>query len=109
MVPQGGVGDRHLVTIPQGVVGDRLPWDGEQQGGGRVQTPPPLFGGRVQPNSPKSSDELLGFWILPKCSTNVGTAIPWLNHGRQTPDAKTDAMLLSSRVSGCRVGDKVRV
>ena len=29
VVPQGGVGDRHLVTIPQGVVGDRLPWGGE--------------------------------------------------------------------------------
>ena len=28
------MGDRHLVTIPQGVVGDRLPWGGERQGGG---------------------------------------------------------------------------
>ena len=35
-VPQGGLGDRHLVTVPQGVVGDRLPWGGERQGGGRV-------------------------------------------------------------------------
>ena len=34
VVPQGGVGDRHLVTIPQGLVGDRLPWGGERQGGG---------------------------------------------------------------------------
>ena len=34
VVPHGGVGDRHLVTIPQGVVGDRLPWGGERQGGG---------------------------------------------------------------------------
>ena len=34
VVPQGGVGDRHLVTIPQGVVGDRLPWGGERHGGG---------------------------------------------------------------------------
>ena len=33
-VPQGGVGDRHLVTVPQGVVGDRLPWGEEGQGGG---------------------------------------------------------------------------
>ena len=33
VVPQGG-GGRHLVTIPQGVVGDRLPWGGERQGGG---------------------------------------------------------------------------
>ena len=33
-VPQGGVGDRHLVTVPRGVVGDRLPWVGERQGGG---------------------------------------------------------------------------
>ena len=33
-VPQGGVGDRHLVTVPQEVVGDRLPWGGERQGGG---------------------------------------------------------------------------
>ena len=33
-VPQGGLGDRHLVTIPQGVVGDRLPWGGERQGAG---------------------------------------------------------------------------
>ena len=32
--PRGGVGDRHLVTVPQGVVGDRLPWGGERQGGG---------------------------------------------------------------------------
>ena len=24
-VPQGVMGDRHLVTVPQGVVGDRLP------------------------------------------------------------------------------------
>ena len=31
------MGDRHLVTIPQGVVGDRLPWGGERQGGGRVK------------------------------------------------------------------------
>ena len=36
VVPQGGVGDRHLVTIPQGVVGDRLPWGGERHGGVRV-------------------------------------------------------------------------
>ena len=35
-VPQGGVGDRHLVTIPQGVVGDRLPWGGERPGAGGV-------------------------------------------------------------------------
>ena len=34
--PGGGVGDRHLVTIPHGVVGDRLPWGGKRQGGGRV-------------------------------------------------------------------------
>ena len=33
-VPQGGVGDCHLATVPQGVVGDRLPWGGERQGGG---------------------------------------------------------------------------
>ena len=32
--PPGGVGDRHLVTVPQGVMGDRLPWGGEGQGGG---------------------------------------------------------------------------
>ena len=36
VVPQGGGGDRHLVTIPQGVVGDRLPWGGERHGGRRV-------------------------------------------------------------------------
>ena len=43
-VPQGGVGDRHLVTVPQGVVGDRLPWGGERQGAGGVGTlPPPLY------------------------------------------------------------------
>ena len=36
VVPQGGVGDRHLVTIPQGVVGDPLPWGGERHGGVRV-------------------------------------------------------------------------
>ena len=28
------MGDGHLVTIPQGVVGDRLPWGGERQGVG---------------------------------------------------------------------------
>ena len=33
-VPQGVVGDRRLVTVPQGVVGGRLPWGGERQGGG---------------------------------------------------------------------------
>ena len=32
-VPQVGVGDRHL-TVPKGVVGDRLPWGGEGQGAG---------------------------------------------------------------------------
>ena len=36
VVPQGGVGDRHLVTIPQGVVGDCLPWGGERHRGVRV-------------------------------------------------------------------------
>ena len=36
VAPQGGMGDRHLVTIPQGVVGDRLPWGGERRGGGGV-------------------------------------------------------------------------
>ena len=35
VVLQGGVGDRHLVTVPQGVVGDRLPW-GRMTGGGVV-------------------------------------------------------------------------
>ena len=35
--PRGGVGDSHLVTIPQGVVGDRLPWGGERHGGGGVR------------------------------------------------------------------------
>ena len=30
----GGGGGRHLVTVPQGVVGGRLPWDGEGRGGG---------------------------------------------------------------------------
>ena len=33
----GGVEDRHLVTVPQGVVGDRLPWGGERQGAGGVR------------------------------------------------------------------------
>ena len=33
-VSQGGGGGRHLVTVPQGVVGDRLPWGGERQVGG---------------------------------------------------------------------------
>ena len=28
------VGDRHLATVPQGVAGDRLPWDGAGRGGG---------------------------------------------------------------------------
>ena len=32
----GGGGGRHLVTVPQGVAGDHLPWGGEGQGGGRV-------------------------------------------------------------------------
>ena len=36
--PPGGGGDRHLATVPQEVVGDRLPWGGERQGGGRVGT-----------------------------------------------------------------------
>ena len=27
-VPPGGVGDRHLATVPKGVAGDRLPWGG---------------------------------------------------------------------------------
>ena len=36
-VPQGGGGgDRQLVTVPQGVVGDRLPWGGKGQGEGGV-------------------------------------------------------------------------
>ena len=34
MVPQGGFRDRHWATVPQGVVGDRLPWGGAGQGGG---------------------------------------------------------------------------
>ena len=37
-VPHGGSGDRHLVTVPQEVVGDRLPWGGEGQGEGGVLT-----------------------------------------------------------------------
>ena len=32
------MGDRHLVTVPQEVVGDRLPWGGERQGGGGVHS-----------------------------------------------------------------------
>ena len=40
-VPQGGVGDRHLVTVPQGVVGDPLPWGGEGQGDGMGVCPTP--------------------------------------------------------------------
>ena len=34
--PPGGVGDRHLATVPQGVVGDRLPSVGNDKGGGYV-------------------------------------------------------------------------
>ena len=30
----GGVGGRHLATVPQGVVGDRLPWGGAGRRGG---------------------------------------------------------------------------
>ena len=38
MVQNGGLGVcRAFVTVPQGVVGDRLPWGGERQGGGGVQ------------------------------------------------------------------------
>ena len=33
------MGDHHLVTVPQGVVGDRIPWGGEGQGGGVCQWP----------------------------------------------------------------------
>ena len=33
-IPQAGVGDGHLVTVPQGVVGDCLPWVGKDNGGG---------------------------------------------------------------------------
>ena len=33
VVPQGGVGDRHLVTIPQGVVGTVFPGVGNDKGG----------------------------------------------------------------------------
>ena len=49
VVPQGGVGDRHLVTIPQGVVGDRLPWGGERQGGGEgiVSRPSTIIEGEL--------------------------------------------------------------
>ena len=34
-VPQRG-GGGHLVTTPHGLVGDRLPWVGNDKGGGRV-------------------------------------------------------------------------
>ena len=47
------MGDRHLVTIPQGVVGDRLPWGGERQGGGGTLLPPP----------PLSTPAHEAFWI----------------------------------------------
>ena len=35
--PPGVVGDRHLVTVPQGLAGDRLPLGGEGQGGERAR------------------------------------------------------------------------
>ena len=41
------MGDRHLVTVPQGVVEDRLPWDGEGQrggGGGATAIQPTVMG-----------------------------------------------------------------
>ena len=42
------MGDRHLATVPQGVVGDRLPWGGERQRGGgatkRATLPSPSHG-----------------------------------------------------------------
>ena len=45
----------------------------------------PHFGGRVRPNSPNSSSELLGFWILPKCSTDLlgfcTLGLQWGNSG----------------------------
>ena len=40
-VPQGGVGDRHLVTVPQGVVGDRLPHGGDVSSVPVRDSPPP--------------------------------------------------------------------
>ena len=58
-VPQGGVGDRHLVTVPQGVVGDRLPWGGERQGPGGYEhsgiPPPPVSKNRLTQEPPPGS------------------------------------------------------
>ena len=38
VVSQGGVGDRHLVTIPQGVVGTVFPGVGNDTRGGGYET-----------------------------------------------------------------------
>ena len=47
--------------------------------------PIPHFGDRIRPNSPKSSAEMLGFWILPKCSADLlgfcTLGLQWGNSG----------------------------
>ena len=65
--PRAGMGDRQVVTVPQGVVGDRLPWGGERQGGGgRVpvffQAPPPPGGSPAHTVEPVKFREGRLFW-----------------------------------------------
>ena len=76
-VPQGGVGDRHLVTVPQGVVGDRLPWGGERQGGGGVPLAQLYIPGGLFACEPCTSRRVCNAFV--QATPGVGSINFWSN------------------------------
>ena len=92
-VPQRGVGDRHLVTVPQGCWGTVFPGSGQDKGGGTLSggtivdifagTPPPP----TEPSLGEPFQHLLVHHVLPSLPTPHTSRLtqpqPWcgrMNH-----------------------------
>ena len=73
--PKGGVADRHLVTIPHGVLGDRLPWGGERHGGGGMWMGTAVLSGRSPFSIPLTPYKALPYgtirWLRVPIHTNI--------------------------------------
>ena len=102
-VPQGGVGDRHLVTVPQGVVGDRLPQVGERQGGGGTGSSHSIADGRLLFSASAPLLPVHDFRILSNRPGDQGTGLRRMKTTQPSPSRTDFSLPLLTSARSCRI------